>query len=287
MTLGSVHLLGRGQIKVEFTMESAAITRRVFLLLQKEFSIVAQVHAVTHPRFGGLKRYVLTLNPFQSPVLLTRFSMMDLNFHGEAVLKGTSPKPNLNRTCCMRAFIRGAMLGSGTMSQLESGYHLDLTVKDSTFGFSLAKCLQRFQLPIQKSRRKGDELFFFTQGEQIVTLLTLMGAHQAVMKLEDLRVRREVMGNVNRAMNCDAANLKKLMDASSQQVEQISRLIDSDRFQSLPPSLQEIATARIQAPDASLTELGQMLSPPLGKSGVNHRMRRLMDFARKEGTSSE
>ena len=286
MTLGSLHLLGLGQVKVEFNLESPAITRRIFILLQKELSLVAQVHTITYARFGGLKKYVLTLNPAQSPVLLSCFSMMEQNTQGDAVLKATSPKISFNRTCCMRAFLRGAMLGSGTISQLESGYHLDFILKDENFRLMLAKCLQRFELPIQPSRRKGSDLLFFTQGEQVVTLLTLMGANQAVFQLEDLRVRREVMGNVNRAMNCDTANLQKLMDASDQQTEQIIKLISGDRFEKLPLSLQQIAMARIHAPDASLTELGQSLTPPLGKSGVNHRMRRLMAFAQNEDTLS-
>ncbi len=281
MTLGSLHLLGRSQVKVEFTVENAAIARRVFLFLQKTLGLAAQIHAVTHARFGGIQKYVLTLNPSQSTQLLCRLSMMDLNLHGEAVLKTTVPKVALSRTCCMRSFLRGAMLGAGTVTQPDKGYHLDLTVKDDALEILVAKCLKRFDLPAQKSRRKGVDIFFFTQSEQMITLLTVLGAHQAVIKLEDLRIRREVLGKVNRAMNCDTANLQKQMNASDQQIEQIVKLISSDRFQSLPLSLQEIAKARIHAPDASLQELGEMLSPPIGKSGVNHRMRRLMEFAKE------
>ena len=287
MTLGSLHLLGRGQLKVEFMVDSPAIARRIFMLLRKRLSITAQVHAVTRARFGGSKKYVLTLNPAQTPVLLTSFSMMDLNLHGEAILKTTDPKVPLIRSCCSRAFLRGAMLGCGTLSQLESGYHLDFLVKEEALRFSLAKCLQKFELPVQQSRRKGIQLLYLTQAEQMVTLLTLMGAHQAVMKLEDLRIRRQLMNHLNRAMNCDSANLDKLMNASDQQIEQITRLISSDRFQTMPLSLQEIAKARIHAPAASLTELGQTLIPPIGKSGVNHRMRRLMAFANEEEESKK
>ena len=284
MALGSVHLLGRGQVKIEFVSESPAIIRRAFLLLQKELSITAQVHAITRSHFGGSKKYVLTLNPSQSPVLLTRFSMMDINLHGEAVLRATAPRVSLVRNCCARSFLRGAMLGAGTLSQLESGYHLDFTVKEEPLRLSLARCLHKFGLPVQQSLRKGKKLLFFTQGEQITTLLSLMNAHQAVLTLENLRVKREVMGNVNRAMNCDAANLQKLMDASDQQIVKIASIISGDRFQFMPKALQEIAMARIHAPDASFTELGEMLSPPIGKSGVNHRMRRLMEYAKKENS---
>ena len=278
MAAGSLNLLGSGQMSVQFTVESAAVAKRVFLLLQK-LSLTAQVHSVTHPRFGGMKKWVLTMNPSQTPALLTRFSMMDLDHHGEAVLRAMSPKPSLNRQCCMRAFLRGSMLGSGSVTHPNRGYHLEISAPDETFRLSVSKCLQRFALPIRQSRRKGVERLYVTQGEQVANFLALIGAPQAVIKVEDSRVRGEVLGRVNRAMNCDAANLQKLMDASDKQMKEILKLISSDKFQTLPAALQEIALARMQAPDASFSELGQMLSPPVGKSGVNHRMRRLMEYA--------
>lgn len=286
MTLGSLNLLGRGLVNVQFTVESAAIARRIFTILQKELKLTAQIHYVTHARFGGIRKCVLTLGPQQSPVLLTRLNMMDVH-QGQPVLKTTTPKVPLQRTCCMRAFLRGAMLGCGSISRPGRGYRLELVPKDEHFRLALAKCLQRFDLPIRQSHRKDILVFYWTQAEQVITFLTLIGAHQTVMKLEELRVQREVMEGVNRAMNCDSANLQKQMNASDRQMEEILRLISDESFSSLPLSLQEIAKARIHAPDASLAQLGQMLSPPLGKSGVNHRMRRLMDYAHKVATQPQ
>ncbi len=281
MTLGSLSLLGRGQVNVQFSVESPAIARRVFLLLQRELHLTAQLHYVTHPRFGGVRSCKLTLGPRQSPTLLTRFSMMDLDRHGQAVLRSTTPKVSMQRLCCNRAFLRGVMLGCGTVTKPKRGYRLELAAAEEGLRPVLAKALQRFGLSLKQSQRKGHTVLYQTQGEQVITFLTVIGAHRAVMALEDLRIQREVLGDVNRAMNCDAANLQKLMNASDQQIEQIVRLISHQRFGSLSPALQEIAKMRVQAPDASLAELGQMLDPPLGKSGVNHRMRRLMDIARE------
>ncbi len=283
MAAGALNLLGLGKMSVQFTVESAAIARRVFLLLQKEMGIASQVHSVTHARFGGFKKWVLTVSPQQTPLLLHRLSMMETEAGGEAVLRSMTAKPALNRRCCMRAFLRGAFLGAGTVTHPDRGYRLEISVPDDGFRLAVAKCLQRFELPIRQSSRKETSRLYFTQGEQVSDFLALIGAHQAVMKLEDSRVRREVLGGVNRAMNCDAANLEKLMNASDRQIKEIVGLISSDKFQSLPFSLQEIALARIHAPDASLSELGQMLSPPIGKSGVNHRMRRLMEYAESPG----
>ena len=103
-----------------------------------------------------------------------------------------------------------------------------------------------------------------------------------MLALENLRVRRQMVQTVNRAVNCDTHNLQRMMAASERQIEQIARLISSERFGALPPALQEIAKARLNAPDVSLQELGAMLDPPLGKSGVNHRLRRLLAYAREE-----
>ncbi len=286
MTLGSLSLLGRGQVNVQFTVEGAAIARRVFTLLQKECHLTAQIHYVTYARFGGVRKCVLTLGPQQSPLLLTRFFMMETDDQGQPVLRSTTPKFPLQRSCCMRAFLRGAMLGSGTVTRPQKGYRLELIAKDQALEQAITKCLQRFFLPVRSSLRKGQRVFYQTMAEHVSTFLTLIGAHHAVTTLEELRVQREVLGDINRAMNCDAANLHKLMNASDSQLGEIVRLISDERFQSLPLSLQEIAKMRIQAPDASLVELGQMLTPPLGKSGVNHRMRRLMEIARATCTES-
>ncbi len=287
MAAGSLNLLGRGLMSVQFTVESAAIVKRVFILLQKEMDLTPQVHSVTHARFGGSKKWVLTLGPKQSPALLTAFSMMEIDAHGQPYLRGTYPRIALSRVCCMRAFLRGAMLAAGTVSNPDKGYRLELVTTEEIFRLPLGKCLQRFELPVQSSRRKEADILYFTQGEQVATFLTLIGAHQAVMKLEDARIKKQVLGGVNRAMNCDAANLEKQMNASDQQLDRIAQLISSDQFSALPLTLQEIAKARIHAPDASLAELGEMLSTPIGKSGVNHRMRRLMQYAdiKKEATT--
>lgn len=279
MTLGSLSLLGRGQVNVRFSVESPAIARRIFILLQRELSLTAQLHYVTHSRFGGVRTCVLTLGPKQSPVLLTRLSMMDLDHHGQAVLRSTTPKVNLQRLCCNRAFLRGAMLGCGTVMRPKRGYRLELVAAQEDLRAALAKALQRFDLSLRQSRRKGQTVFYQTTGEQVVTFLTLIGAHQGVIALEDLRLQREVLGDVNRAMNCDGANLRKLVNASGRQRDAIQRLLSHPRSQSLPPALQEMARLRVQEPEASLAELGQLLDPPLGKSGVNHRLRRLMDIA--------
>jgi DNA-binding protein WhiA len=148
----------------------------------------------------------------------------------------------------------------------------------------MAKCMQRLGLPIKLGERREHRYIYLKQSDQIVQFLTAIGAHQTVMDIENLRVTRQVMENVNRAMNCDNANLAKQMDASRQQIEAIRQLREEDRLAALPPSLQEIALVRLENPDATLADLGKMLNPPIGKSGVNHRMRRLMAYLEEANT---
>jgi cell division protein WhiA len=286
MTLGALSLLGRGQLSVQFTMESPAVARRVFVLMQKEAQIVAQLHYVTYARFGGRRKCVLTVGPGQAPALLKRLDMMDEGTDGALTLRSTAPRVRLQRDCCRRAFLRGALLGCGTLSNPEQNYHLEFTARDETLRLNIARCLQSLGVPVKQTVRRGVVSLYCKQSDHIADILTAAGAHRAVTKLESLRVQRQVLGSVNRALNCDGANLRKQMNASARQMELIARLTASERFAAMPPALQQVARARMQAPDMSLEELGQTLTPPIGKSGVNHRMRRLIRFAQEETEQS-
>ena len=279
MTLGSLNLLGNRKASIQFSIDNATITKRIFTLLQQEFHLTAQIHYVTHSRFGGVRKCILTLNPNQTPIFLTAFGMMKLDALDQPILVSTFPKIYIKKSCCMKAFLRGVMIGSGILSLPGKGYRLCLAVKGETLRFLIAKCLHRFELPIKQFIQKSILFLTLTKGEHVIAFLALTGAHQTVIQLENVRVQREIVGNINRAINCDTSNLKKLVNASDQQIKNIELLFNQNILQSLPKTLQEIANVRLRAPDASLSDLGKMLSPPIGKSGVNHRMRRLMKIA--------
>ena len=282
MTLGTLSLLGREQMCVQFMVESPAIARRIFVLLQKELQIMAQLHYVTHARFGGQRKCVLTVGPQQAPLLLTKLGMMGRGEDGSAQFRGTAPKVRLSRDCCRRAFLRGAFLGTGNLSNPEHNYHLEFIAQDELLRLNIAKCLQSLDIPVKQTQRRGVTCLYCKQSDQIVTMLTATGAFHAVTKLESLRVQRQVLGSVNRAMNCDSANLKKQMIANQEQLRLIGSLTQSPRYATLSPALQDIARARVAYPSLNLEELGEALTPPIGKSGVNHRMRRLLQIAREE-----
>ena len=282
MTMGSLNLLGRGKVSVQFANENLAVCRRAYTLLSKHMGLSPQLHYVSSNRFGGTRKCVLTLGPMDSPDFLQAMGMMEKDDEGQWALRSTAPKPRLTRMCCSRAFLRGAMLGGGTMSSPETGYHLELPYSGDEMRLLLAKCLQRLDLPIKYGTRGDRQFCYMKQADQIVTFLTAIGAHQSVLQIEELRLRKQLLGKVNRAMNCDAFNMGKQMRASADQVRAIELLRDKGLLNGLPEALREAAELRLEMPDATLEQLGQSMRPPVGKSGVNHRMRRLMQYAEEQ-----
>ena len=276
-TAGSLKLLGRGQTCVQFEVSSPALARRIFVLLQKRLGLAAQLHYVTYARLGGRRRCVLTLGPKEAPAFLTALGIMEPGPDGEPVLKRTSPHAPLKRACCQKAFLRGAMLGAGSVTESERGYHLDIAAQAQSLENGVAKCLQRFGLPIKRTTRRGTPVFYLSSGDEVSAFLTLTGAHGSVMRLEDKRVQRQLMAGVQRSVNCDSHNLQRQTAAGDAQIEHIAALIQTGAFGALPPALQQIAKLRLNNPELGYEALGELLSPPVGKSGVSHRLRRLMD----------
>ena len=280
-TMGQLNLLGRGRVSVQFSGENMAVCRRVYLLLVKQFRFSPQIHYVDHPRFGGSRKCVLTLSPAQSPVLLCALRMMEKNGEGYT-LKAAASRLPIARLCDMRAYLRGVFLGGGTVSAPQGDAHLELPCRESFMQNTVARCLQRLELPIHFGKRREHLYTYLKQSEQIVTLLGQLGASAAVMQLEEMRVKKQVFSQVTRMMNCDHANVQKTVAAGTRQLEAIRRLDAEGKLEGLPPALQEIARKRLEAPEATLAQLGEMLTPPVGRSGVNHRLRRLMALAGEE-----
>ena len=176
-SMASLNLLGRGQVNVQFSSESLAVCRRAYKLLSQALHIAAQIHYVSSARFGGKRKCVLTLGPIQSPILLCALGMMEKSGDGNFSLKSTTPRFPLTRGCCMRAFLRGMLLGGGTMTNPEQSYHLEIAFRDEETRVMLAKCMQRLELPIRIGTRREHAYLYLKHSEQIVTLLTALGAH--------------------------------------------------------------------------------------------------------------
>ena len=184
---GSLSLLGQGRLSVRFTVDSPAIARRIYRFILAETQIAAQLQYVTHARFGGTREYVLTIGPKEAPALLERFDMVAAG--DPPMLLSTIPRVRLSRVCCRHAFLRGAILGCGTMVNPERAYHLEFLVKDEKLRQSIVKCLQSLDIPVKQTQRKNAVSLYLKQSGHIITILTATGAHHAVTTLESALVR--------------------------------------------------------------------------------------------------
>lgn len=182
-------------------------------------------------------------------------------------------------SCCKRAFLRGAFLAGGSVSDPEKTYHLEIAAHYRDFASLIRTIINTYALHSKVIRRKGSMVVYLKEGENIVDFLNIIGAHRALLTLENIRILKEMRNNVNRLVNCETANLDKTVNASVRQISNIKYIQQHIGLETLPENLKEIAVMRLKHTDASLRELGDMLNPPLGKSGVNHRLRKLEKIA--------
>jgi len=280
-TSGSLALRGLGRVQVTYRVENTALARRIFLLLRTQLNITAKLHFVQHARLGGRRSCVLTLGDQDSQTLLIALHMMERDEEGHISFKRTAPRHPMTRQCCRRAFLRGAFLGCGSMTNPEKDYHFEWVVEDQSLGQTLGKLLDKSGLPVHQHVRKGQNVMYLKGAQQIADMLALMGASQAVLEMENIRITKQMRAGANRASNCDEHNSERMLNAADEQIEAIKLISIQRGLFTLPPGLQEIARLRLEHTSLSLSDLGQLLDPPVGKSGVNHRMRRLMDIAKE------
>ena len=192
----------------------------------------------------------------------------------------------LSKTCCKRAFLRGAFLVSGSISDPQKSYHFEIVCQEEHQAQLLQELYRVFELDAKIVQRKKYYIVYLKEGSQIVDALNIMGAHVALMNLENVRILKEMRGSVNRIVNCETANINKVVGAACRQVDDINYIRSKIGLDELPPALKEMAQIRLEYPDSSLKELGELCDPPVGKSGVNHRLRKLSDIAKELGRSN-
>ena len=183
--------------------------------------------------------------------------------------------------CCKRAYIRGAFLAGGSISDPNKSYHFEIVCRTMPQAEQLRDTMNSFDVDAKIVERKKHFVVYLKEGAQIVDILNVMEAHVALMNLENVRILKEMRNTVNRKVNCETANINKTVSAAVKQVEDITYLKETIGFENLPEGLVEAALARLANPDLTLKELGAALNPPVGKSGINHRLRKLSELADK------
>ena len=185
----------------------------------------------------------------------------------------------VQRTCCKRAFIRGAFMAAGSISDPNKSYHFEIVCHTYEHAKQLQQLIDSFDADAKIAERKERCASYLKEGSQIVDMLNVMEAYVALMQLENVRILKEMRNSVNRKVNCETANINKTVNAAVKQMEDIKKIRETIGFEDLPVQLAEIAQARLDHPDATLKELGTFLDPPVGKSGVNHRLHKLAEIA--------
>lgn len=180
----------------------------------------------------------------------------------------------LARLCIREAFIK-----AGSINDPNKKYHLEVMFKTKNKAEEMQSLLKNFNINAKIIKRENEYMLYLKDGEEISEFLALIGANNSVIKFEEIRVLKETRNDINRLVNCETANLNKTINASVKQIEDIKLIKKKHKFSSLPENLQEIAELRISNPDVSLVELGKMLKEPIGKSGVNHRLKKIASIA--------
>ena len=188
----------------------------------------------------------------------------------------------LKNTCCKRAFLRGAFLASGSVSDPDKGYHLEFVCEDGSKADQIVRLCRDFEINARKTLRRDETIVYVKEGEMIGELLSVMGAQNSYMDFENRRIYKDVSNTVNRRVNCETSNIRKTVTAASRQLDDIRFLEEHGFLDDLPDPLREAAYGRLEHPDATLAELGALMDPPVGKSGINHRLLRLSDIARQK-----
>lgn len=191
----------------------------------------------------------------------------------------TVSKLLLLQSCCRRAFIRGAFLCGGSISDPNKSYHFEIVCRSRKQAEQLQDAINSFSMDAKIVERKKHQVVYLKEGAQIVDILNIMEAHVSLMNLENVRILKEMRNSVNRKVNCETANISKTVNAAVKQLLDIEYIQEKAGFDSLPDSLKEMAELRLIYPDAPLKELGTYLNPPVGKSGVNHRLRKISAIA--------
>lgn len=278
-TSASLGFQGAGRFSVTYRVENTTLARRIFTMLKKSLDVSPQLQFVQHTRLGGRTACVLTLEGGDAQKLLMAMSMMEQHDDGSVTLKRTEPRVPLTCQCCRRAYLRGAFLGAGSITSPEKGYHFEIIAGDDAMCQSVLRQMERCGLPAGHITRRGKQVVYLKGSQHISDALALMGAPTSMMELENIRITRQMRGNINRASGCDDRNYERAAAASDAQVKAITMISIQRGLASLPPALRELAHLRLENPSVSLTELGQMMDPPLTKSGVSNRMKRLMATA--------
>lgn len=259
--------------------ENPATARRIYSLLKQFYDVESELLVRRKMKLKKNNLYIVRLNKGSDYVL------KDLDILDGFQLKETVPLDFLDDDAKVRSYLRGAFLATGSVNNPEtSSYHLEIYSLYEDHNQTICEMMNRYSLNARTAKRRSGYITYLKEAEKIADFLSLIGATSSMLKFEDVRIMRDMRNSVNRIVNCENANFNKVADAANRQIESIKYLDKKIGLNNLPVKLQEIAIARMAHPEVSLKELGELVpGGPISKSGVNHRLRKIMEQAEKMG----
>lgn len=281
---GTLSFSGPNRYRLEVATETAPVARAVIKLLHGIYGLKTEL-TVRRSVLHKTNNYLITV-PTQ-PGLTEALGELGIVGKGGFSL-GIDPKL-VRKDCCAIAYLRGAFLGGGFVADPHGDFHFELTAETEQLAEDLVGLMARFDVVARLAKRRGTYAVYLKGAEPIVTFLALVGAHRALLRTEDVRIIKSMRNDVNRLVNAEIANQQKTVEAAVAQIEAINALIEAKGLENLPPALAELAELRLANADVSLRELGELANPPLTKSAVYHRVRRIEEMAAElasEGSST-
>ncbi|MFX3616754.1 MAG: DNA-binding protein WhiA [Sporolactobacillus sp.] len=262
------------RIELDIATENAAISRRIYRLIKQVYHYPIEILVRRKMRLKKNNVYIVRLKESARDFLRDlKIISKDGQFTREIA------EELIEKDCYRRAYLRGSFLAGGSLNHPESSYHLEIFSNYEDHTYSLAKLMNTFDLNVKVLPRKNGYIIYMKEGEKITDFLSIIGANKALFYFEDIRIVKDMRNSVNRLVNCETANLNKTVSAAMRQTENIRLIQKSIGLDELPDKLREIAELRLQHPDITLKELGELAGEPISKSGINHRFRKIDGIA--------
>jgi hypothetical protein len=266
---------GKG-LSLTLTTENPAIARRIFTSFKRIFGMSAEILIKQNRMLKKANTYMIVVQGAEE--ILKTLRIIEAS-EGNFRFENGIPEGIENKECCIRAYLRGVFLGGGSLSDPEKGYHLEIVANDEPYALALTRLMGHYDLTPHIILRKNHWVVYVKEGDQIVDFLNVIGAHTILLEFENIRILKQMRNDVNRLVNCETANLNKTVESSYHQIEDIEYIRNRVGLDYLSDQLREVAEIRLENREATLKEIGEMMEPPLGKSGINHRFRKIEKIA--------
>ena len=278
---GSIGLMGGGKVSAVITSENPAVARHFKKMLKEYFNVKANLEISKNNTFKKGNSYRLSIDEGNLAEKILRETGILAVREGSNVLRPDIPPDIIKKKCCKKAYLRGVFMGSGTISDPEKSYHLELVCNNEALANDLKKLVNSFGLNSKVVKRKNNYVVYMKEAEQIVDFLNIIGAYGPLLDIENVRVVKTMRNKANRIVNCESANVDKAIDAAARQIGNIKFIEETVGLSVLSEKLRKVAALRLENRELTLTELAELTDPPVSKSGINHRLSKINEFAEK------